>query len=114
MKILYLLIIATASFLFFTNTELDAQGVGINTAGNPPDSSAALDVSSSLKGELMPRMTTAQRNAIVRPAEGLTIYNTDCHVYNFNAGTPSNPNWATINSSNALLAGVTITVNPVG
>lgn len=48
--------------------------VGIN---NPiPHASAALDVTSTTKGFLPPRMTTAQRNAITSPAAGLTIYNT--------------------------------------
>jgi hypothetical protein len=51
------------------------QSVGIGTT--TPHPSAILDVSSSIKGFLMPRMTTAQRDAIVAPAIGLQIYNTD-------------------------------------
>ncbi len=47
---------------------------GINT--NTPDQSAILDVFSTNKGFLPPRLTTAQRNAIATPAVGLTIYNT--------------------------------------
>lgn len=43
--------------------------------GNSPVASAALDVSSTTKGFLMPRMTTVQRDAIVSPASGLFIYN---------------------------------------
>ena len=46
--------------------------VGIGTA--TPDASAVLDASSITKGFLPPRMTTAQRDAIVSPATGLTIY----------------------------------------
>jgi len=53
------------------------QGVSINTAGNPPDNSAMLDVSSLTKGLLIPRMTEAQKNAIAAPATGLLIYQTD-------------------------------------
>src|SRR5688500_18541888 len=58
----------------------NAQGVGINPLGNPPDPSAILDASSTTKGQLMPRMTTAQRDAIANPAEALQIYNltTNC------------------------------------
>ncbi|MBL0153430.1 MAG: hypothetical protein IPP93_08080 [Chitinophagaceae bacterium] len=52
-----------------------AQSVGVGT--NTPNSSAILDVSSTSKGVLLPRMTTVQRDAIVNPAAGLTIYNTD-------------------------------------
>ena len=49
--------------------------VGIGTT--TPDASAALDVESTDKGFLPPRLTSAQRNAIASPVEGLTIYNTD-------------------------------------
>ncbi len=53
------------------------QGVGINSNGNPADSSAMLDVSSDNSGILIPRMTTVNRNSINNPAAGLMIYNTD-------------------------------------
>lgn len=41
-----------------------------------PDASAVFDANSTTKGLLPPRMTTEQMNAIINPAEGLTIYNT--------------------------------------
>lgn len=44
--------------------------------GGSADASAQLDVQSTTKGFLPPRMTTTQRDAIVSPAKGLTIYNT--------------------------------------
>ncbi|MBX3011511.1 MAG: hypothetical protein KF832_08375 [Caldilineaceae bacterium] len=47
-------------------------GIGTNT----PDPSAAVDIVSTTQGALLPRLTTAQRDAIASPAEGLTIYNT--------------------------------------
>jgi hypothetical protein len=53
------------------------QGVSINSAGAPPDNSAMLDVNSTLKGVLVPRMTEAQKLAITNPANGLLIYQTD-------------------------------------
>lgn len=89
-------------------------GVAINAGGSLPDSSAVLDVSSFSKGLLMPRMSITQRNAIAKPATGLFVFNTDCNVVNFNAGTPENPNWVIMNSSNALVAGVSIAANPAG
>jgi hypothetical protein len=55
----------------------------INQAGqwsigqNEVANTAILDVQSTTKGFLPPRMTTAQRNAIASPAEGLMIYQTD-------------------------------------
>jgi hypothetical protein len=53
--------------------DLSAQ-VGINTTN--PHTSAALDVESTNKGFLPPRMTTNERDDIENPAEGLTIFNT--------------------------------------
>jgi uncharacterized protein (TIGR02145 family) len=47
--------------------------VGIGT--QTPDASAELEVSSTSKGFLPPRMTTTQRDDISNPAEGLSIYN---------------------------------------
>jgi len=48
--------------------------VGIGTAA--PTASAALEVASTNKGVLLPRMTTSQRDAIGAPAEGLQLFNT--------------------------------------
>ncbi|MEL6971399.1 MAG: hypothetical protein AAFZ63_25495 [Bacteroidota bacterium] len=42
-----------------------------------PDSSAILDISSTEKGVLIPRMTTIERDAIVEPADALLVYDTD-------------------------------------
>jgi uncharacterized protein (TIGR02145 family) len=53
-----------------------SQNIGIGT--NNPHTSAQLDVSSTSRGLLPPRMTFAQRNAIVNPVAGLMIYCTDC------------------------------------
>ncbi|HTR97994.1 MAG TPA: hypothetical protein VMH61_08835, partial [Candidatus Acidoferrales bacterium] len=44
---------------------VQAQGVGVNTTGAPADTSALLDLVSTSKGLLPPRMTAAQRGAIV-------------------------------------------------
>lgn len=51
-----------------------SQSVGVGTT--TPDGSAQLEISSTNKGILIPRLTTIQRNAISSPAEGLMIYNT--------------------------------------
>ena len=49
--------------------------VGIGTTN--PNTSAALDITSTTKGLLIPRMTKTQRDAISSPATGLMIYQTD-------------------------------------
>jgi len=58
-----------------------AQNVGIGTS--TPDPSARLDVSDNQRGILIPRLTTAERNAITSPARSLLIYNTDCDEYQY-------------------------------
>src|ERR1051325_8181750 len=52
-----------------------AQSVGIGTT--TPDPKAQLDISSNSKGLLIPRLTTAQRNAISNPSFGLIVFDTD-------------------------------------
>jgi hypothetical protein len=51
--------------------------MGVNSSGAAPALSSILDVSSTTKGLLIPRMTSAQRNAIASPANGLMVYTTD-------------------------------------
>ncbi|MCX6267327.1 MAG: hypothetical protein NTW16_08235 [Bacteroidetes bacterium] len=52
--------------------------VAITTDNSAPDNSAMLEVKSSSKGFLAPRMTYAERNAISSPAEGLVVICTNC------------------------------------
>ena len=52
-----------------------AQRVGVGTT--TPATSAALDVTSTSGGLLLPRMTAAQRNAIPSPTAGLLVFQTD-------------------------------------
>lgn len=53
--------------------------VGIGTTS--PETSSALEINSTTKGFLPPRMTLANRNSISTPAEGLVIWCTTCGVY---------------------------------
>lgn len=56
--------------------------VSINTDGTEPDASAILDLKSTEKGFLTPRMTQAQIEAVLSPADGLIVYNIDDnHLY---------------------------------
>ncbi len=66
----------------------EAQNVGIGT--NTPNASAQLEVSSTSKGLLAPRMTQVQRNAIVTPAQGLLVFQTDSEAgYYYYKDVPS-------------------------
>src|SRR5579859_6665643 len=85
-------LIAITCFAYSLTKESFGQtgGVSINTTSAPADPSAMLDVSSTSApylGMLIPRMTTANRNAIVAPATGLQIFNTDCGVNEYYTGT---------------------------
>ena len=60
-----------------------SQNVAINTSGLNADASAMLDIASSSKGLLTPRMTTAQRTAISSPANGLLVFDTDTKTFWF-------------------------------
>ncbi len=62
-----------ACIFLFSLIQGNAQ-VGIGTTN--ADSSAMLDIQSTTRGMLIPRMTTSERDAILGPAEGLQIYNT--------------------------------------
>ncbi len=75
------------AFLILTFIVISASGqVSVNQNGYPPDVSAQLEVKSTSKGFLPPRMTTNQRNGISNPAMGLTIFNTDCGVIQYFTG----------------------------
>jgi len=89
MKSRLLPLIVLVFFSFFT-LKTNAQ-VGINTTA--PDASSALDIQSTEAGLLIPRMTTAERDAITDPANALLVFDTDLNGYYFNDGTPASPDW---------------------
>lgn len=68
---------------FFINS---LGNVGIGTA--TPDADAILQLDSTTKGFLPPRMTTTQRNAIAAPVPaGLMVYNSTTNLINYYTGT---------------------------
>jgi hypothetical protein len=62
-----------------------AQSIAINNDGSKPDPNAIVDVKSTTKGVLLPRMTTAERHAIPN-TKGLLLYDTDDSLYFYNDG----------------------------
>lgn len=99
-----------------------AQSFSINTTGASADASAMLDVSSTSKGLLVPRMTTAQRTAIASPATGLVVYDNTINQFYYYNGTawtamatgPNANNYWTLSGSNlynnvGTLVGVGVT-----
>ncbi len=64
------------AMIIFATMSATAQ-VAINATGTAPVASAMLDVTSTTSGILVPRMTTAQHNAIAAPATGLVVFQTD-------------------------------------
>ncbi len=82
-----------------TGLTVSAQvGIGVNFANVDP--SAELDVSSTTKGFLVPRMTSSQRLNIVSPASGLLLYQTNAPIcfYYYSEG-----NWKLLEEQNISL-----------
>jgi len=82
---------------FTTCLSVHAQ-VGIGTT--TPDASSQLEIVSTGKGLLIPRMTAAQLGGIASPATGLLVYQTDGVTgFYYNTGTPGTPNWVLLQVS---------------
>jgi hypothetical protein len=80
----------------FTNGEL-----GIGTA--TPDNSSQLEVSATDKGLLIPRVTTAQMNAISTPATNLLVFNTDLEaLYRYDGA-----NWVALSAGYGVIEVIT-------
>ncbi|MES2429773.1 MAG: tail fiber domain-containing protein [Bacteroidota bacterium] len=68
----YLILTGILLFVLSSNAQ---NNVGIGTTS--PDNSALLEIKSTSKGILLPRMTKAERIAILNPADALIVYQTD-------------------------------------
>jgi microcystin-dependent protein len=107
--------------LVATSTTIAQQAVAINTTGSAANASAILDVSSTSKGMLIPRMTSVQRTGILNVAKGLMVFdiNTNSFWYYENTSwvelqsTTTNP-WQksgnNIYNSNAANVGIGTTI----
>ena len=86
--------------------------VGIGTTA--PDASAALDITSTSKGLLPPRLSQAQRDALASPAAGLTIYNTTTGKLNTWNGTSWTEGLSTVETPVAAASSATVTFTYTG
>jgi hypothetical protein len=92
----------------YTSTEVTLDTLQVNHAVRVGTStispSSLMELSSTTRGLLIPRMTTAQRDAISAPATGLQIYNTSTSAFNYYTGAA----WTTIGSN---IASANLTAN---
>ncbi|USQ03568.1 hypothetical protein [Aquirufa antheringensis] len=100
-----------------TNTSNTTGKVGIGTSS--PDASAILDISSTTKGVLIPRMTAAQKAAISGPTTGLLIYQTDApsDFYYYNGSSwisLREPNWTSAGTIQSVGWNATTTAPTIG
>jgi hypothetical protein len=73
------------TFLFIVvSVCMQAQNVGIGTTN--PNTNAALEISSSSKGLLIPRTSTASRNGIASPPKGLMVYDSSFSAFYYYDG----------------------------
>lgn len=70
-----------------------SSNIGIGTT--TPAATALLDITSTTKGLLIPRLNTTQQNAIVSPATSLLIYNLDSSAFRYYNGSV----WVTIGAN---------------
>jgi hypothetical protein len=77
---------------FFCSLAGRSQSVGVGTT--TPDNSAQLDITSSTKGILIPRMNSSQISLIPSPATGLMVYQINgISGFYYNSGIPTAPVW---------------------
>lgn len=74
--------------LFYSGTN----SIGLGTTS--PDASSLLDMTSTARGFLMPRMTTVQKNAIGTPATGLLVYDSTLGLFSYYTGAA----WASLDT----------------
>ena len=85
-----------SNLIFASGSKVEINGkLAIGTTS--VHASAQVQIDSTTKGVILPRMTTAQINAIASPAHGLTIFNTTINTLCVRSGTGI---WLRLNTSN--------------
>lgn len=87
-----------------------SQNIGINSTGATPDASAMLDIVSTNRGLLIPRvslLSTTDGATILNPQTSLLVYNTNAGMtggqigFYYNSGSPGAPSWSLFLTSGA-------------
>ncbi|GAA4346819.1 hypothetical protein GCM10023185_01420 [Hymenobacter saemangeumensis] len=100
------LLLLSGSLLLAAATTAQAQTPGVGIGTTAPDASAALDIISTTKGVLLPRVANAA--ALASPATGLLVFQTGAPAgFYYNAGTPAVPSWQQL----ATASGAAITAD---
>ena len=82
----------TLGLIIVCSSNVSAQ-IKMGDNPNAIDPASLLELESTDKGFLWPRLTVAQRDNINFPPKGLTIYNVDLDCVEVNAGTKAAPDW---------------------
>jgi hypothetical protein len=85
-----------ALFISFNNADIRSYKCPNSVGTKEPDNSSVLDITSTTRGLLIPRMTPQERDLIESPANGLIIYNTQSMLLENNTGTKQNPVWVSL------------------
>ena len=94
----YLKLIAGIVFIFFCLIfPINAQ-IAINTNGSSPDASAMLDITSTDRGILIPRMISTDRENISNPSKGLMVFDLTTNSFWF-----YNTVWTEVDTDNQVI-----------
>ncbi|MEO6039948.1 MAG: tail fiber domain-containing protein [Saprospiraceae bacterium] len=107
-----MVIVTGLTFIFTLFTapcfRLQAQAVISTSSTATPHASAMLDIQSTTKGLLIPRMTTLQRTAIATPARGLLVFDIDLGKFFFCNGAAAPYGWTEVGSAGWTTSGANV------
>src|SRR6478672_7706944 len=106
----YALSVLFVSLLLFVSIQISAQNLAINTDGSKANPNAIVDIKSTTKGLLIPRMTTSQR-ILISQTNGLLVYDTNTNSFWYSNGESWQNMTAATNSDAWLLVGNAGTVD---
>src|SRR5262245_19807733 len=90
-------LVSAVCIAFTLHFTASSQSLSVNTTGNPAAASSILDVESTVKGVLVPRMNKTQKNEIASPANALLVFQTGPDSIGFHYYDLPNTRWVYIN-----------------